>query len=118
MNEARKSIRRKPNREIYLLQDNAPIHTSMISQAAITKAGFKPLIHPPYSPDIAPSDFYVFRLLNKHLRGNHFSSANELEQSVRSFFESQPNEFYEKAFDELVTRWRKCVEVFGSYIEK
>ena len=57
--QARK-IRRKPYRqELYYLHDNAPIHTSGVAQGAIADAGLVQLRHPPYSPDLTPSDFWV-----------------------------------------------------------
>ena len=43
-----------------LLHDNAPVHMSRIAQAVVKNIGFQQLSHPPYSPDLAPSDFYLF----------------------------------------------------------
>ena len=43
-----------------LLHDNAPVHASAVSKEAIRKAGFTELPHPAYSPDLAPSDYYLF----------------------------------------------------------
>ncbi len=45
---------------VLLLQDNAPVHTSQVAVASATKCGFELLPHPPYSPDLAPSDFFLF----------------------------------------------------------
>jgi histone-lysine N-methyltransferase SETMAR len=56
----RRIRRKRENLEeegIFLLQDNATPHTSKISTAAISRLGFIPLTHPPYSPDLAPSDY-------------------------------------------------------------
>ena len=44
---------------VLLLQDNAPACTSEIAMAAVTKCSFEVLHHPPYSPDLAPSDLSV-----------------------------------------------------------
>ena len=43
------------------LQDNAPAHTSPVTMTAATECGFEVLPHPPYSPDMAPSDFCLFQ---------------------------------------------------------
>jgi len=118
LRNARSKKRKPTNEDLWLLQDNAPIHTSDLSVDEIRKCGFKVLQHPPYSPDLAPSDFYLFTHLKKHLSGNHFSDREEVEAEVDRFFKQQPANFYKKAFDELAVRWQKCVDANGGYIEK
>ena len=46
------------------MPDNAPVHTAHVAVAEAVKCGFELLQHPPYSPDLAPSDFYLFPKLN------------------------------------------------------
>ena len=46
-----------------------PAHTSQVAMTAVTEYGFEILPHPPYLPDIALSDFYLFPKLKSHLRG-------------------------------------------------
>jgi len=48
---------------VWLLHDNAPVHKSMIAQQAIRECGFLQPDHPACSPDLAPSDYYLFRNL-------------------------------------------------------
>ena len=55
---------------VLLLQDNAPA----VAMTAATVCGFEILPHPPYSPDMAPSDFYLFPKLRSHLRGTQYGS--------------------------------------------
>ena len=62
-----KSIR-KLRKGILLLQDNAPVHTAKIAVEAAKRCSFRILPHPPYSPDLAPSDFYLFPKLKEELR--------------------------------------------------
>jgi histone-lysine N-methyltransferase SETMAR len=45
------------------------MHMSAKSQAAIRQFGIQQLNHPPYSPDLAPSDYFLFRVMKKFLRG-------------------------------------------------
>src|ERR1051325_7851624 len=61
--------RGKLARGVMLLQDNAPVHTSHIAQASLRECKFVQVPHPPYSPDLAPSAFFLFPNLKKHLRG-------------------------------------------------
>lgn len=114
-----RTTRRKPYRqELYYLHDNAPIHTSGVAQEAIADTGLVQLRHPPYSPDLAPSDFWLFKHLKTHLKGKRYADNDELREAVTNFFSSKQVDFFKKAFDELIVRWRKCVEQNGSYIEK
>jgi histone-lysine N-methyltransferase SETMAR len=75
--------RGKLARGILLLQDNASSHTSRVATAAVEKAGFGQLDHPPYSPDLAPSDYFLFGPLKKFLRGRHFSDDEEVKLIFR-----------------------------------
>jgi histone-lysine N-methyltransferase SETMAR len=67
---------------VLLLHDNAPVHMSSKSQASIRQCGFQQLNHPPYSPDLAPSDCFLFRVMKKFLRGKRFSSDEEVKDAV------------------------------------
>jgi [histone H3]-lysine36 N-dimethyltransferase SETMAR len=86
--------RGKLTRGILLLHDNAPVHTSHVAAAAIRECGFEQINHPPYSPDLAPSDFYLFSNLKKHLRGKRFEDDNEVISAVKSYFDDQPESFF------------------------
>lgn len=115
---ARRERRKSKGLPLWFLHDNAPVHTAAISRAAIDNSGFTPLYHAPYSPDLAPSDFWLFQSLKKHLRGQRFSDSNELRDTVEKFLADCPKKFFQDAFLELVTRWKRCVERNGSYVEK
>jgi len=116
--EARKKRRKSRLCDLYYLADNAPVHTSQHSKAVFDTIGMRMLQHPPYSPDLAPSDFYLFRHLKKHLRGERFNNKDDLKAAVTNFLNEKPTDFFQKAFSELVVRWRKCVNAEGNYIEK
>jgi len=61
-----------------LLQGNAPALMSRVEQAVVKDIGFEQLSHPPYSPVLTPSDFYLFRHLKQDLRGTSFFDDDEL----------------------------------------
>jgi len=74
LREALKSKRRRKLRcGVLLLHDNAPAHTAGVATSVAAECGYELLPHPPYSPDLAPSDFYLFPLLKKHLRGRQYA---------------------------------------------
>ena len=72
--EIARKRRGKLTRGVLLLQDNSPAHVSQVAITAATECGFETLPHPPYSHDMAPSDFYLFPKLKSHLRGTQYGS--------------------------------------------
>jgi len=69
-----KEIRRdKFTKGVFVLHDNAPAHRTLATQKKLAYLGFQCLIHPPYSPDLAPSHYHPFPGLKKQLKGFHFS---------------------------------------------
>ena len=50
-------------------RDTSPSHSSMVAMATIRDCAFQLVPHPPYSPDLAPSDFHLFPNLKKDLAG-------------------------------------------------
>lgn len=114
-----KEIRRdKLSRGVLLLQDNAPAHNSNVAKLAIADCGYELLPHPPYSPDLAPSDYYLFKMLKPYLKGRIFSTDIELISVVNSYFEGQSSAYYRKGLEMLEQRWTKCVQLQGGYVEK
>ena len=114
--DAVKAKRRKPRNDfLWLHHDNAPVHTSLRTVERMGALGFHAVAQPPYSPDLAPSDFVLFSKLKKHLRGRRFADAEELARETRNFFDSLDQIFFQEAFDEWVHRWQKCLQDNGDY---
>jgi len=57
-----------------LHHDNAPAHTALSIREFLAKKNIPALPHPPYSPDLAPCDFYLFPKLKLKLKGHHFGT--------------------------------------------
>ncbi|XP_018349831.1 PREDICTED: histone-lysine N-methyltransferase SETMAR-like [Trachymyrmex septentrionalis] len=60
--------------------------------------GWDVLPHPPYSPDIAPSDYHLFRSLQNSINGLNFASLELLKNYLDSFFAEKSQDFYEREF--------------------
>jgi [histone H3]-lysine36 N-dimethyltransferase SETMAR len=103
---------------VLLLHDNASVHKAKLSQIAIKDCGFEVIIHPPYSPDLAPSDYYLFPNLKKSLRGKHFPDNESLKAAVNDYFACQDKTFFLNGINLLIKRCNKCIQVQGEYIEK
>lgn len=119
LREAIKEKRRgKLASKVLLLHDNAPAHGSRIGVAALAECGFEPIRHPPYSPDLAPSDYFLFQELKKKLRGTRFSTLEDLKVSVSEHFDSKSQDYFSGGLFKLVERCHKCIQAGGEYFEK
>jgi transposase len=96
-----------------LLHDNARPHTASATIDVLETLKSEVLSHPPYSPDLAPSDFYFF----PHLKGTHFTSDDEVKQAV-TWIKQRTPEFFIDGIRKLVLCWEKCIERQGDYVEK
>ena len=103
---------------VLLLHDNARPHSANQTTATLRSFKWEVLQHPPYSPDLTPSDFHLFGPLKHHLSGERFPDDDAVERAVRAWFRQQPKEFYAADFQGLVKRWDKCLNLYGDYVEK
>ncbi|XP_071083885.1 histone-lysine N-methyltransferase SETMAR-like [Haliotis cracherodii] len=108
--------RGKITKGVLLQHDNARVHTCRLAVAAVKRNGFKVLPHPPYSPDLAPSDYFLFPNLRKELCGRHFRSDDELTTAVEGWLHKQLHGF--NGLLALTHRWTKCIDLNGDYVEK
>lgn len=108
--------RGKLARGVLLLQDNAPIHTAAEVRAILNRNNFELLPHPPYSPDIAPSDYHLFPNLKNHLSDKKFADQSELLQGLKAYFEAQPKSFYLSGIDRLKDRLKTVIQMKGEHL--
>lgn len=99
------------------LQGNAPAHKSRQASAKLAQLRFELIEQPSYSPDLAPSDYFLFGHLKNSLGGKRFSSNEEVKAAVNAYFQSNDAEFYSRGMKALKSRWEKCIELLGEYIE-
>ena len=98
--------------------DNAPPHSAAQTQDLITSFRWEQMDHPPYTPDLAPSDFHLFLHLKKFLGGKRFDDDNDLKDAVQKWLTSQAAAFHEEGVQKLVPRYDKCLNNGGEYVEK
>ena len=96
-------------------QDNAPVHNSILVTDYLTKMGIKTVPHPPYSPDLAPSDFWLFPKLKENLRSCHYETIEEMKEAVTKVIDTLAQEDFHGAFQKLLERYNKCIAVRGDY---
>lgn len=112
--ESRPSLQRK---KILLLHDNAPAHTAKVVTQKIQELHLQTVPHPPYSPDLAPSDFFLFERLKNSLAGTTFERDEEVVMAVNGFFDNKTSDFFSNGIKQLVDRWTRCIDNLGEYFE-
>jgi len=73
------------------------------------------LSHPPYLPDLAPSDDHLFRSLQNSLNGKNFDSLKACKNHLEQFISQKDAKFWENGIMKIPQRWRKVVEQNGTY---
>ena len=104
-------------RDVMLHHDNAAPHKSAVVTEYLRKERIKLLPHPPYSPDIAPCDFFLFPRIKKELKGKSFNNVENLARAVQAVVESIPKADYKKSFQSWQNRLQRCIDVNGEYFE-
>jgi histone-lysine N-methyltransferase SETMAR len=102
-------------RTITFQHDNARPHVAKSTREKLQDLGWATLLHPPYSPDLAPSDYHLFRSLEHYIRHQNFNSIEEVKTALSDYFQSKPTEFYKKGIDDLKERWQKVIDNVGNY---
>ncbi|KFD66984.1 hypothetical protein M514_20850 [Trichuris suis] len=91
-------------RRVIVLQDNARPHATRKTLQKISELGMEPLPHPPYSTDLSPTDYHLFKHLEFHLRSKIFGNQTDLKNDILQFFESKKPAFYSADINALVSR--------------
>ncbi len=73
-------------------------------------------MHPPWSPDLAPSDYYLFISLSNYLCDKNYEDYDDLKYGLTTYFESKPASLYKHGIELLPARWAKVVDNNGGYI--
>jgi len=112
----RENFRGKVTKAVLFLHYNAQDHRVLATQKKMAYLGFQRLDQPPYSPDLAPSDYHLFPGLKKIIesspfffrRGGHFCSEYLVGQKTFWIFLSGLQNLQQQA---------KCIELHGEYVE-
>jgi histone-lysine N-methyltransferase SETMAR len=102
---------------VILLHDNSRVHTAKITKKWLEDANWEVLEHPPYSPDLAPSDYHLFRSMEHFLRAKKFRNVAEIEQNLQNFFDSKDRQFYRRGILMLPDMWLNVIDSEGDYFD-
>ena len=80
---------------IYYLHDNARSHVTESTHEKLLKLGWIIVPYPPYSFNLTPTDYHLFRSLSNYLREKKFDDENEVKIDLINFFGLKSKDFYE-----------------------
>ena len=73
----------------------------------------KTVPHPPYSPDLAPLDFWLF----PKLRGCRYETVGGMKEAVTKVIDTLTQEDFVWACQKLLERYNKCIAAVRDYFE-
>jgi histone-lysine N-methyltransferase SETMAR len=95
---------------VVMVHDNARLHTAAVTQNLFMTFGWEQFDHPPYCPELVPSDFHLFLHLKSFLAGRRFHD-DEVKEAVITCFASQAAAFCDEGIQKLVQRYDMCLIV-------
>ncbi|UYV67254.1 hypothetical protein LAZ67_5000061 [Cordylochernes scorpioides] len=122
MRNLREAIRQKhpdlwKNKNWLLHHDNAPAHTSLLVHDFLAKNNTLMMPQPPYSPDLAPCDFFLFPKLRRPLKGRCYATLEEIKTASKEELKKILKNDFLKCFEDWKNRWHKCIISHGDYFE-
>jgi len=99
-------------------QDNARPNTSLLTRQKLLQLRWVIMPHPLYSPNLTPSDYYLFRSLQNFISSKTFTSNEEVKNDLDQFFASKELKFYERGIMLLPERWQNVLDQNGQYVIK
>ena len=122
LREFRKRLRRKrpalfKSGQWHFYLDNAPVHNPILVTDYLTKMGIKTVPYPPYSPDLAPCDFWLFPKLKEKHRGCRYGTIEEMKVAVTKVIDMLTQEDLHGGFQKLLERYNKCIATGGVSFE-
>jgi len=101
-------------RKVLLLHNNTKQYVALATKVAISELGWKPLPYPAYSPDLAPSDHYLFRSVLHSLSEQTFKN----EECIDFLITSKEESFCCKSIHKVPEKWAKVIDFNDDYFEE
>ncbi|GFV94634.1 histone-lysine N-methyltransferase SETMAR [Trichonephila clavipes] len=97
-------------RGVIFHQDNARPHTSVVTRQKLWELGWEVLMHPPYSPDLAPSDYSLFIALQNFQGDKKSGSIEDCGNRLLEFFANKDQDFFERDIMKLLLKWQQILK--------
>ncbi|KAG5308114.1 SETMR methyltransferase, partial [Acromyrmex insinuator] len=83
----------------------------------LTKNNTLMMSQPPYSPDLAPCDFFLFPKLKRPMKGRRYAMIEEIKTASKEELKITRKNDFLKCFEDWKKRWHKCIISDGDYFE-
>ena len=100
-----------------LHHDNAPSHTAVLTHLFLAKNKIAITPLPPYSPDLAPCDFFLFPKMELKLKGRQFDTIEEIQAEMQKVLDTLTEKDFQEAFQKWRRQWDQCLRAGGNYFE-
>ncbi|GFW76375.1 histone-lysine N-methyltransferase SETMAR [Trichonephila clavipes] len=95
------------NRGGFVIYENSTrLLTSVVNRQKPWELGWEVLMHPPYSPNVAPSDYHLFLALKNFPSDKKLGSRENCENRLLEFFANMDQDFYERGIMKLPLKWQ------------
>ena len=101
----------------FLLHDDAPSHNATIVKQFLAQWKVTVLDGPPFSPDLAPVDYFLFPKVKSHLKGRLFDSISDIQKAATSTLNTITKDDFYKGIQKLYDRANLCVQLEEMYVE-
>jgi len=75
------------------------------------------LEYPAYSPDLVPSDFFLFPKIKEILKGRHFDDIDDIRNNTMTALKAIPQTHFQNSFEGWTRRYHRCIASQGEYFE-
>ncbi|GFT07025.1 mariner Mos1 transposase [Trichonephila clavipes] len=103
-------------RSVMFHQENARPNTSVVTLQKLWELGWEVLMYPPYSPDLAQSDYHLFLALKNFLSDKKLGSREDCKNRLLEFFANKYQDFNERAIMKLPLKWQQMLQQNGAYL--
>ena len=103
-------------KDVVFHRDDARLRASLVTRQKLLELDWNVLPHPPYSPDLAPSDYFLFRSLQNSSNSKNFDNDDDIKSYLIQFFANKNHKFYERGIIMLPERWQKVIDQNGQHI--
>jgi hypothetical protein len=101
----------------FLNHDNAPAHALLLTRNFLDNMNTTVLPQPPYSPDLALADFFLFPKLKSILKGQQFQTIQGITENLQTELCMIPKNVYQDCFQKWQWHWEQCINAGGEYLE-
>jgi len=112
-----KQLKLFANNSWILHHDNAPAHTALSVRDFLATKQITMLEHPACSPDLAPSDFFLFLKVKEILKGRHFDDIDDIRSNTMAALKAIPQNQFQNCFEGWTRHWHQCIASQGEYFE-